>query len=238
MRSGNVPPRQAQPRRGGARTRPDTVRYRNVSQTLVQQQTARPAPVSVSAESASDREGGPDAARWAGGKTDGREGGKTDGRALTPGPKGRSLRSDDREALAALEAAQLENLAATAGGHAGAEADLAGALQLMWTKGRLHKENRRGRSPYDGVSRPVRETGAPDTAQSPSSAAIHCVRCVHAVHPRWTPWTRWTAWTAWTGSTGPGYAKKPPGWARRLERDVRLPQQPQRPQKEALMPSE
>jgi hypothetical protein len=50
------------------------------------------------------------------------------------------IASDDGQALAALAAAGLEDLAAATGGLAGAEADLAGAFFAVRTEGGLHRE--------------------------------------------------------------------------------------------------
>jgi hypothetical protein len=51
------------------------------------------------------------------------------------GPKA----SNDRQSLAALEAAGAENFAAARGGHTGAEADFSGAFLAVRAKGGLHE---------------------------------------------------------------------------------------------------
>ena len=57
---------------------------------------------------------------------------------MGPGRREPAPGSDDGEALAALEAAGLDDLAAVLGGHAGAVADLAGALLTMRTECGFH----------------------------------------------------------------------------------------------------
>jgi len=48
------------------------------------------------------------------------------------------MESDDRQALAAFEAAGGDDFAATLGGHAGAKTNLAGSLNTVRTESGLH----------------------------------------------------------------------------------------------------
>lgn len=49
------------------------------------------------------------------------------------------VRLSDSQALAALATTGVDDGTTTPGGHAGAEANLAGALLVMWSESRLHR---------------------------------------------------------------------------------------------------